>query len=793
MKRLLFLLLFLVSVLQGFSQTVGISYQGVILNPDPQELPGLDAQGNILVNSIVSIQFTIVNESGIQEYQEQHNTSTDRYGMINLLIGSGSATGGTDFTDILWNGTTKKLKVGIDFSAGSNFMALSEQDLTYMPQPPAAKVTFELAEIKKAITDEVTRAELAELANATGISTIETDQTTQNTAIGLNTVKEGISSAQASSITGNTAKISFDSISSTRLSSTEGTNTGDQDISGIAINATGISTIETDQTTQNTAITANTAKVGYTEALVSANTDVAANTSKVGITAQQSDAIEANTVKDGVTAQQSDAITANTAKVGYTEALVSANTDVAANTSKVGITAQQSDAIEGNTAKDGVTAQQSDAITANTAKVGYTEALVSANTDVAANTSKVGITAQQSDAIEANTAKDGVTAQQSDAITANTAKVGYTEALVSANTDVAANTSKVGITAQQSDAIEANTAKDGVTAQQSDAITANTAKVGMPEGTATGEMNYWDGNDWVVVVATNVNEGATLQMISGVPTWMGGTPPATAPDAPIIGIATAGDAQATVTFTAPTSDGGSAITAYTASISSTNMLTPVDITSTLKQAGNGTITVTGLTNGAAYTFTVTATNAIGTSAASAASNLVTPIQPQPATVGDLRAGGVVFWVDPTDNTHGLVCALEDYQSTVEWGCYETDLPSVPNVFRNDEGDLVGPGAEIGYGEPNTTGILADCSSAPAALAARSYGPEWFLPSINELNEIYVNKETLESVSGVVAFSNSYWSSTEGDFIYAWFQYFDIGNQYYNNKYYTNNVRAVRAF
>jgi hypothetical protein len=739
MKRLLFLLLFLVSVLQGFSQTVGISYQGVILNPDPQELPGLDAQGNILVNSIVSIQFTVVNESGIQEYQEQHNTSTDRYGMINLLIGSGSATGGTDFTDILWNGTTKKLKVGIDFSAGSNFMALSEQDLTYMPQPPAAKVTFELAEIKKAITDEVTRAELAELANATGISTIETDQTTQNTAIGLNTVKEGISSAQASSITGNTAKISFDSISSTRLSSTEGTNTGDQDISGIAINATGISTIETDQTTQNTAITANTAKVGYTEALVSANTDVAANTSKVGITAQQSDAIE------------------------------------------------------GNTAKDGVTAQQSDAITANTAKVGYTEALVSANTDVAANTSKVGITAQQSDAIEANTAKDGVTAQQSDAITANTAKVGYTEALVSANTDVAANTSKVGITAQQSDAIEANTAKDGVTAQQSDAITANTAKVGMPEGTATGEMNYWDGNDWVVVVATNVNEGATLQMISGVPTWMGGTPPATAPDAPIIGIATAGDAQATVTFTAPTSDGGSAITAYTASISSTNMLTPVDITSTLKQAGNGTITVTGLTNGAAYTFTVTATNAIGTSAASAASNLVTPIQPQPATVGDLRAGGVVFWVDPTDNTHGLVCALEDYQSTVEWGCYETDLPSVPNVFRNDEGDLVGPGAEIGYGEPNTTGILADCSSAPAALAARSYGPEWFLPSINELNEIYVNKETLESVSGVVAFSNSYWSSTEGDFIYAWFQYFDIGNQYYNNKYYTNNVRAVRAF
>ena len=62
-------------------------------------------------------------------------------------------------------------------------------------------------------------------------------------------------------------------------------------------------------------------KVGYTEALVSANTDVVANTTKVGITAVQA-----------------IAITANTAKVGYTEALVSANTDVAANTLKVSYT-----------------------------------------------------------------------------------------------------------------------------------------------------------------------------------------------------------------------------------------------------------------------------------------------------------------------------------------------------------------------------------------------------------------------------------------------------------------------
>ena len=135
MKRLLLMLL-LITVFQGFSQTKGISYQAVILNPNPQELPGVSAQGNVLPNSVVTIQFTIVNATGTEEYQEKHSTLTDRYGMINLLIGTGSSTGSNDFADILWNGTTKKLKVGINFSGnGNNFVALNEQLLTYMPHP----------------------------------------------------------------------------------------------------------------------------------------------------------------------------------------------------------------------------------------------------------------------------------------------------------------------------------------------------------------------------------------------------------------------------------------------------------------------------------------------------------------------------------------------------------------------------------------------------------------------------------------------------------------------------------
>lgn len=68
MKRLLLLLVILVTIFEGFSQTKEISYQAVIINPNSQKLPGVNAENNVLVNSAVSIQFTIVNLSGTEEY-----------------------------------------------------------------------------------------------------------------------------------------------------------------------------------------------------------------------------------------------------------------------------------------------------------------------------------------------------------------------------------------------------------------------------------------------------------------------------------------------------------------------------------------------------------------------------------------------------------------------------------------------------------------------------------------------------------------------------------------------------
>jgi titin len=125
--------------------------------------------------------------------------------------------------------------------------------------------------------------------------------------------------------------------------------------------------------------------------------------------------------------------------------------------------------------------------------------------------------------------------------------------------------------------------------------------------------------------------------------------PAAIPDAPTSVSATAGNARATVNFSPPASSGGSNITSYTVTSS------PGGIT----QEGSGNqITITGLTNGTAYTFAVTAKNSAGTGPASAPSNSVTPmtVPGQPtgvgATAGERQA--TVFFSPPVSNGGSLI-------------------------------------------------------------------------------------------------------------------------------------------
>ena len=105
----------------------------------------------------------------------------------------------------------------------------------------------------------------------------------------------------------------------------------------------------------------------------------------------------------------------------------------------------------------------------------------------------------------------------------------------------------------------------------------------------------------------------------------------TIPDTATAIIGTAGDGNVVVSWTAPASTGGSDITGYTVASSGGQTCTTTLLT----------CTVTGLTNGTAYTFTVRATNAIGNSPVSTASSAVTPVAastPAPSSGGSSGGG-----------------------------------------------------------------------------------------------------------------------------------------------------------
>jgi surface antigen len=159
---------------------------------------------------------------------------------------------------------------------------------------------------------------------------------------------------------------------------------------------------------------------------------------------------------------------------------------------------------------------------------------------------------------------------------------------------------------------------------------------GVTIGALDDSGNFWAksgiGGGWI-------DEHGDVSVIT-----TGGVSSSRIADAPTIGTATAGAASASVSFLPPAFDGGSAIARYTVTASPGGS----------SQTGSASpITVTGLTNGVAYTFTVTATNAMGTGAASAPSNGVTPatVPGPPVTPSAIAASASakVHWVVPANN------------------------------------------------------------------------------------------------------------------------------------------------
>lgn len=182
----------------------------------------------------------------------------------------------------------------------------------------------------------------------------------------------------------------------------------------------------------------------------------------------------------------------------------------------------------------------------------------------------------------------------------------------------------------------------------------------VPTATGRVQLDYWDMNP--NPIKWFVRELHSLAVDYAVDS---SNPIITLPGAPTIGTATAGNASATVTFTPPASDGGSAILEYRVTSSPGNIF------------ASGTaspITVTGLVNGTAYTFTVTANNGYGTGPSSAASNSVTPAPQVPSLLLPTASniGGTTATLGATITTDGGAAI------TARGTCWGTTLAPTTN-------------------------------------------------------------------------------------------------------------------
>jgi hypothetical protein len=134
MKKVYLIITFFISIL-AFSQN-GISYQALIINPSGEQLPGVNNNNVPLSNKLICLKFSIIDSNSNLEYIETHKITTDAYGIVNLIIGTGNQIGGyaSSFSNILWNNTTKNLKVDLDVNANCTYyVEISNQPFTYVP------------------------------------------------------------------------------------------------------------------------------------------------------------------------------------------------------------------------------------------------------------------------------------------------------------------------------------------------------------------------------------------------------------------------------------------------------------------------------------------------------------------------------------------------------------------------------------------------------------------------------------------------------------------------------------
>jgi putative cell wall-binding protein len=183
------------------------------------------------------------------------------------------------------------------------------------------------------------------------------------------------------------------------------------------------------------------------------------------------------------------------------------------------------------------------------------------------------------------------------------------------------------------------------------------ANAGDTSAVVTG---LWGGQTYSFVVRAVNIAGASAPSASSNAVTVTGTA-ASVPDAPTGVTATPGDGSATVTWTPPASDGGTAITSYRINVQPGTLFANAGPSDT-------SVSFTGLTNGVAVSFTVKAYNDIGPSAASLPSNEVTPAG---------SGGTVTVPSEPTTVT----ATAGDSSATITWSPPASDGGSPITSYR----------------------------------------------------------------------------------------------------------------